>query len=608
MKKLKILSLSLLVAALALSCSKQDEYLKYIPEDEGTPIGRPEVALFLGGYEKVKLYGLLSSDPKVKKVGVFWNEGAENKSFFFDVDLSENRLIEQIIPIPEGTYNFEVFTYDAEENRSMATTAPGEAYGPNYVAGIFNRIIKSYNRSEDGNIHIEWRTSPENSVRTEVSYLKNGSEEPQKVVVDPKTETTVLEDPVIEEPDSDQPFVKFNVTSVYLPDPVLAFEEFTPAESSEYTVNYPPIGLIDVTSLYIKNAGPGIVGAERDMNNDGGKWGVPQDWNVTENVRNQRNSEVGGWKSDSDGIVHFESKDWGGPGFQNGKVWQSPTLPVGTYSFTVNYQNSDGDAGKEMFIAAAAGDRLPDIANLSSDALAFKEIVSGQTGEYTIFFDVTSETQVSLGLVITLGGNNDGAYHWLQFNYFKMATVPVKDATDRLKNPGPAIVGAERNMDNEGGKWGVPQGWMVTDNVRNQRNDEVGGWKSDNGGIVHFESRNWDGPGFENGKVWQSMTLPAGTYGFTVNYQNSDGDWGKEMYLAAAVGDRLPDIADMASGALAYKQMVSGRTGEHTVYFTLTQEIQVSVGLVITLGGNNNGSNHWLQFSYFKMAQAKTNN
>ncbi len=598
MKKLKYIWLCLLAATLVFSCTRQDEYLKYVPEDDETSVGRPELAVFLGGNERVLLNGRLSSDPKVKKVGVFW-EG-NDEGYFFDVDISENRVIEQIIPIAEGTYNFKVYTFDADGNRSIAMDATGVVYGPNYISGLFNRIVKSYSLNEDGNVTIEWNSNPEGVVGTAVRYYREGETEQQVVPIGIEAEiTTVLENPLIEEPDSERPFIKFSVLSHYLPE--LAFEEFSPAEASEFTVNVPPAGPVDITSLYIQNAGPSIEGDERDMNNDGGKWGVPKYWNVTQNVRNQRNDEVGGWKSDNGGIVHFESRNWDGPGFQNGKVWQSPTIPAGTYSFTVNYQNGDGDPGKEMYIAAAIGENLPDIGNMASSALAYKEIVSGQTGEHTIYFTLTESRQVSLGLVITLGGNNNGSNHWLQFNYFKMKEVPTKEITSQhMVNagaPGVAIEGDEIN-----GNWGVPKNWNITQNVRNQAGNTVGGWKNDPFGKFHFESQDWGGPGYENGKVWQNPTLPAGTYELTIFYERGNTSDGQTIDLVAATGGELPN-RDALGSALASKRLSRNEQGrEHSIFFTLSQPGQVSMGLLITLGG----SEEYLQFQYFKLKSVPT--
>jgi len=578
MKRLKYASLCLLTAALAFSCVGQDDYLKYVPDTDGTPVGRPETAVFLGGNERVKLSGRLSSDPKVKKVGVFWMESGESKSHFFDVDLSKNRSIDEIIPVPEGTYNFEVRTYDADDNSSIAITASGVAYGPNYVSGCFNRIIETYRRNDDGNVEIVWEPSPENSVRTVVAYRKNGEEEPREVTVDNPVDgvLTVLEAPEANE----QLEIRFSVLSHYLPDE--AFEEFFPSAPTEYVINVPPPPPTDD----ISNGGGPQSAVEGERIN--GNWGVPKGWNVTDNVRNQAGNTVGGWKNENGGLFHFESQDWNGPGFENGKVWQSPTLPAGTYLFTARYQNSDGDPGKVMYVAAAAGDALPDIADIASGTLAHKEIVSGQTGEYTVEFTLTEPTQVSLGLVVTLGGNNGGSNHWLQFKYMSLA---------RYVNTGEPVEGDRVN-----GNWGVPKGWNISDNVRNQVGGTLGGWKNEGGkGLFHFESRDWSGAGYDNGKVWQSPTLPAGTYELSTYYWRGNTTDGQTIDLVAAEGAQLPD-RDGLGGALASKRLPRGEQDRiHSVTFTLTEPKQVSMGLLVTL----DGSEQYLQFTWMKLTRVQ---
>ena len=572
MKNLKYLSLGLLAAALTVSCKQQDDYLKYLPATDGSRVGRPETVLFYGGRECVKLYGALSSDPKVTQVGVFWKDGAEK--FIFDVDLSKQRVIEQVIPMPEGAYDFEVYTYDEQGNRSMPVNASGYSYGKTYTASLFNRVLKSYKLDDEGNVVIEWHSSPENSTRTEVVYLKQGETEPQRVEIGLKEETTVLAAPLDEEL-----VIAFEVLSYYRPD-TLAFEDFAPEKASKYTIDVPP----PPPSDDISNGGGPDTSVEGDKIN--GNWGVPKNWNVSDNVRNQAGSTVGGWKNENGGLFHFESKDWNGPGYENGKLWQSPTLPAGSYAFTVKYHNSDGDPGKEMYLVAAAGESLPDIAGMAS-ALASKEIVSGKTGEYTVSFTLSKPTQVSLGLVITLGGNNGGSNHWLQFKYMKL--------TKMIVNGGQPVEGDKIN-----GNWGVPKGWNVSDNVRNQAGSTLGGWKNENGGLFHFESKDWGGDGYENGKVWQNPTLPAGNYKLEVYWQRGNTSDNQTIHLVAAAAASLPDRGDLG-GALASKLLPRNEQDRiHAIEFTLTEPKQVSLGLLVTLGGKE----EYLQFTWMRLTRS----
>ena len=255
--------------------------------------------------------------------------------------------------------------------------------------------------------------SPELDVDAEGYWTVDGKRitgadgKPVEVQVGPKEEQTRL--PQVREN-------QFKVQSVYLPEEN-AIDLFRP-EAKLYFVS-------DITSLYLKNAGPNIQGAEKP---DGSPWGVPKDWNITPNLRNQVNNTVGGWKDEQyeqyKGLIHFESQDWGGPGFENGKVWQTPTLQPGTYEFTVFYLRGNTADDQYIHLAAALGSELPDRADMETRALAWKHLLPSDQGrENSIRFTVTQAGPVSLGLVVTI--SRDSQY--LQFPYFKLSQIPEEE-------------------------------------------------------------------------------------------------------------------------------------------------------------------------------------
>ncbi len=248
----------------------------------------------------------------------------------------------------------------------------------------------------------------------------------------------------------------------------------------------------------------------------------------------------------------------------------------------------------DIYVTAARGGNLPDIENLAT-ALAFKKVDTNIKGEYTVTFTLFEETQVSLGLVVTLSGTQ----HWQHFDYFKLADVPYLDVTSTyIKNAGPKMEAGHT----VGGKWGTPKDWSFTPNILNQEDNTVGGWSTDGGGVIHFETDHWSGPGFENGKVWQTVSLPAGTYSFTTVYGNAGNDYGRmNINLAVAMGAELPDSGNFATAALAYRQLDAANdrgAKEHAVVFTLTETRQVSLGLVVTIAGSGD---IYIQFNSFRL-------
>lgn len=98
----------------------------------------------------------------------------------------------------------------------------------------------------------------------------------------------------------------------------------------------------------------------------------------------------------------------------------------------------------------------------------------------------------------------------------------------------------------------------------------------------------WDG--FESSltdhKIFQTVTLPAGAYVFEAYFGSYEGE-ASGSYLAVALGEGLPNTADINT-AVAYTAMEpkSTEVTSNSVYFVLTEEAKVSLGIVANLSGN----------------------
>jgi hypothetical protein len=122
----------------------------------------------------------------------------------------------------------------------------------------------------------------------------------------------------------------------------------------------------------------------------------------------------------------------------------------------------------------------------------------------------------------------------------------------------------------------TPTDWTVTAPVFNHSG--IGGWGSDDGTVLCIES-GWGAPSVLNGKMYQTVTLPAGNYAFTITLGNN-GNYGT-VYLVAALGNTLPDVGNVPTQALAYTTL-----GNKTFKFSLTQTTQISLGFVVNMTGD----------------------
>ena len=139
--------------------------------------------------------------------------------------------------------------------------------------------------------------------------------------------------------------------------------------------------------------------------------------------------------------------------------------------------------------------------------------------------------------------------------------------------------------------------WIVSSNIA--PNGNVGS------GYLQLIAYAGDSPvlgNIPNVKLYQTFELDAGKYRFkSLGY----GIWGNsEIYMAAALGDELPDTEDLEQDALASAtiRLVGGWTTEVTqIEFTLSEKSTISLGFVgnltssVQLAFNRNLELWWIR-------------
>ncbi|MFF5380638.1 DUF4998 domain-containing protein [Pedobacter suwonensis] len=151
-----------------------------------------------------------------------------------------------------------------------------------------------------------------------------------------------------------------------------------------------------------------------------------------------------------------------------------------------------------------------------------------------------------------------------------------------ISNTGPFTRGAF-----DGNRWGILAApWVTNATVINHSG--YGGYATDSGGSLVMES-GWSGsPNIINGKIYQTVTLPAGNYIFQVNNYTEALD---PVYVVVASGNTLPDISSLST-ALSFKRFSSKLYTDEVIQvpFTLTQSQAVSLGFLSTM---QSGNQYW---------------
>lgn len=393
------LLLAMFVIILAMvSCSKWDDYKQYTTQGETLYTGKLDSAVIYSGRLRVKLKGILPADPKIVSMKVTWNDGSDSIIFPITKGVGDENF-ERIFNVTEGIKNFKIQTFDAAGNGSVVITTSGIIYGPRYEAGLLNRPATSAELLPNGSTEIKWdsfdTTSGAKGTISEYTTTNNTT----AVVFTPVSKSTTT-----------LPNFKSGGTvsyqTMYLPNATSIDTFYSPKQT--LGVKY------EITSQYLSNTGPGFQRATFD-----GRWGtLAAPW-ITNAAAKNKGGLYGGYSSDEGGVINWET--WGNTPVVNGIVYQptSAPLPAGKYIVSFN-EYSEIQANSTIYcVAAAGGDGIPVLANLSS-ALGFVGAynganigATGPSANDTRSFSFTLATSqvVSIGFLANIVGNgNPGSY------------------------------------------------------------------------------------------------------------------------------------------------------------------------------------------------------
>lgn len=376
------------IAFLLASCSKEDAYKKFTEGGEITYTGKLDSIKIYSGKNRVIIRGLLLADPKVTKCVVYWNNKAD--SMVVPVTRTQNvdTLVVELKNLQEGVHNFIIYTYDNLGNQSVPTYKAGRVYGERYSGTLLNRPINNAFTNEAGLTVIDWGAMDRLSgiFATDMTYTDvSGQQQTIRVPID--SIATRLTD------FKEKTSIQFR--TMFRPD-TLSIDTFY----TTYTTKYiPKFSQTDVTTTYLKNVGPNVNYSSIASNN---RWGVLADWISNAAVNNA--SGFGSYEKRSNvGHISMEA-GWGLPNVTNGKIYQTITLPPGTYRFSIDM--TEFNTGGSKFISVAEGTTLPDVANVTGAGIGFANL-EGKTMEFTL----TGTKQVSIGFVCTLTAPSGGGYY-----------------------------------------------------------------------------------------------------------------------------------------------------------------------------------------------------
>jgi len=353
-----------------------DDYKdKYLSDGSITYSGKIDSVKAHPGDGRIMLSGLLIADPKITELRVYWNNHTDSFSLPITRTPNVDTVKAFLNKMEEGVKTFSLVTLDKYGNRSVEVTITGRVYGDVYRSLLLNRTIKDGLFVGDS-VSLDWNVldASTGGLGCEIQFTDKANKL-QKVFVKRTDARTVLP--------NYKYGTKFSYRTLFLPDSLAIDTFYSKYQDVEVKA--------DITSIYLKNAGPNFA------NSDGGngRWQTPADWVTTDDVRNGGGNigglDAAGWLPSK--ALSLEAW-WGMPPIPNGKIYQTLTLPAGKYAIVVTA--GDCSNGGTKYISVAQGTALPDIGNVPSQALAYMLI--NKNTDNTLPFTLTNSTQIAIGL------------------------------------------------------------------------------------------------------------------------------------------------------------------------------------------------------------------
>lgn len=417
MKKINLLILCGFLC-LSYSCSGMlDGIQSYLDEGEKIYVGKLDSLEAFSGKNRIKIQGKMMYGVNQVKCAISYRDPVtlEEKSAEFPVERTEPQETFEFVleNLTEGQYDFSVVTYDPKNNMSIPTEVSAYAYGELYHQALTNRILRSASpeqKTVDGEsvwvAKLEWNMSRgDGLVGCNLEYEQADGTWGTKYV--PAEENnTVLE--------NYKPCGTLRYNSVYKPDET-SLDEFV---TDTKTASLPGE---DLTALYIKNAGYPFTGYEVENN-----LGKPDDWQWNEVMETKNAAGGAGFTTYNGGTIQFESTQWSQGYYDNGKVWQTFTLPKGKYEMHVEVRNAAniGSGSTNINFVVAVGEELPDNEDLeqSADVLSFLKFGQEHLNKTSSLpaFQLTEETTVTVGWVVSFSD----ICRNIEFKSVKLWSVP----------------------------------------------------------------------------------------------------------------------------------------------------------------------------------------
>lgn len=176
-----------------ISCGDMDETYRHF-WDEGEKIyPAPADSLKIySGKNRVAISWIVKGDPNVMKAKIYWNNNTDSLEVPLQSTGKNDSIYLLIDDLAEGTYSFDVFTFNKNGNKSVPRSVVGTVFGDSYGNTLLPRYMQSAFHDNEI-LTITWGSpADETSIGSEL-YYKSSEGEPVKIIASNLAETTTIE-------------------------------------------------------------------------------------------------------------------------------------------------------------------------------------------------------------------------------------------------------------------------------------------------------------------------------------------------------------------------------------------------------------------------------
>lgn len=177
--KYKLSTILLLLVGLMLkSCTGMDEVYKEFIKPEIIYVGKADsLKVFPGNGRLIINFEL--TDPSITHATFYWNNKSDSAKMNISMEKTKEIISAKIEDLSEGTYSFDVFTYNEKGNSSIKATVVGRVYGEKFANALLDTPVKGAYVSDTDHtkVDVDWGSPDATALGMEIIYINSSDEE-----------------------------------------------------------------------------------------------------------------------------------------------------------------------------------------------------------------------------------------------------------------------------------------------------------------------------------------------------------------------------------------------------------------------------------------------